>query len=537
MDKKDKIKDGIKRKAEILKKYVSIRKKLKRNVKIADLKAEGISKDAVQYYFNSLTTLEQVARDLHPTAFHDIAVDALYSQKAMADLRDTIDNCKRFVVTTAVVGCHVNDKAYAAVKNFCDARDAKMLVLVASDPAAAVGDTIDRRLQQEHIIFHDTALNSNIFISAIKLSAKHIDPITGLERIGQRNGTFIYASPKQRLHLVATSNEKLPHALMTTGAITDPNYDTDRYMSERTAYIAENDHVMGAIIVEVVDDNEYHYRQVQFQKDGSFIDLGVRYLANGKPVKVSPAAIIPGDWHSGETDPVVAGAIKDICKEMKPRVMVLHDAFDGLCINHHEDHAQILKAVRAQKNQLNLNQEIVGLAKDLDVLSNLVDQVVVVKSNHDEFLSAHYLQHGKYVEDPQNHRLALELAIAMMDGKDPLQYGVEKFGALKNRSKVRWLQRDEDFTIAGIQLGAHGDKGANGSKGSLRSMEKSYTNSVTGHSHTPGIIRGAWAVGTSSHLKLTYNEGPSSWLQTLCLVYPNGSRQLINVVEGKWRLE
>ena len=65
--------------------------------------------------------------------------------------------------------------------------------------------------------------------------------------------------------------------------------------------------------------------------------------------------------------------------------------------------------------------------------------------------------------------------------------------------------------------------------------ENAYGLSVTGHAHTPEILRGAWQVGTTSKLNLDYTKGsPSSWFQTACLVYPNGSRQLISVVDGKW---
>lgn len=509
------------------------------SVKMEDLMEAGYPPGTIKHYFPSLTKLEEVAREEYPDSFHDIDIEDLLSQKAIKELRKAVRNHKRFVVTTAVTGCSVDEKFYASIKTYCKKKDAKLLILMASDPAHTKSrggyGSIDKQLAEECVVLEDTELNSNIFLSTIKLSAKHIDPITGLDRIGQREGTFIFASPKQRMHLAATSNEKLPHALMTTGAITIPNYVTDLYMSERTAYIANNDHVMGAIIVEIVDNKEYHYRQVQsLDDDGSFIDAGNRYSPAGVQV-YNPIAIVPGDWHSGETDEDVRGVVYQLLDKFKPKYLILHDAFNGLSVNHHEEGNNILKAMRAQSNQLNIEQELRMLAKDLNKLSSFGSKIVMVKSNHDEFLSKHYLQKGKYVDDPHNHHLSLKLALSMLEGKDPLQVGVEMMGLL-DKSKVVWLKRDEDFKIAGIQLGAHGDQGPNGSKGSLRTMEKSFGMSVTGHSHTPGILRGAWAVGTSSYLKLSYNEGPSSWLHTLCLVYENGSRQLINIIDGKWCL-
>jgi hypothetical protein len=81
----------------------------------------------------------------------------------------------------------------------------------------------------------------------------------------------------------------------------------------------------------------------------------------------------------------------------------------------------------------------------------------------------------------------------------------------------------------------HGHLGANGARGGLRGFSKLGVKTIVGHSHTPGIIEGAYQVGTSSHLKLEYNDGPSSWLNTHALVYPNGKRTLINIIKGKWR--
>jgi hypothetical protein len=533
--------DKIKR-SQIIKDYADLHKKLNRAPKMDELVQKKYTKDSIKHHFSSLSKLDDEARSEHPDCFFDVAIGDIINDTAIKALRDRISKHKRFVVTTAVTGCTVDEKFYASIKSYCKHNDALLLVLVASDPAHTKVNnkggygTVDQRLTSECIVFEDTELNSNLFLSTIKLSAKHIDPTTGLDRIGQRDGTFIFASPKQRLNMVATSNIKLPHGLMTTGAITQPNYKTDMYMSERTAYLANVDHIMGALIVEIDNDLEYHFRQVQAAKDGSLIDLGTRYYPKSSPKKEAPEALVLGDWHASSTDPMVQQCTSQMLALLKPKYAVLHDAFDGLSINHHEEDNKLAKAVRFKNGMPSLEDEITILSKDLVWFSGLVDEVVVVKSNHDEFLSKHYLNKAKYAEDPQNHFYSLDLAKAMMNGEDPLRYAVERklSPPVKN---ISWLKRDEDFVVAGIQLGAHGDKGPNGSRGSLQNMEKAYGLSVTGHSHTPGILRGAWAVGTSSYLKLNYNEGPSSWLQTHCIVYKDGSRQLINMINGKWRMK
>lgn len=541
MAKRSRVAESADKKKEIVDKFAQLNQSLKRKPTMDDLAWAGFTKDSVKHHFSSLAKLESIARQAHPDLFFDVSIEDVLSDKAVNDLRKQIKKHKRFIVTSAVTGCTVDENFYKSLKIYCAVNDALLLVLMASDPAHSKGNnrggygTVDSSLTNECIVFEDTELNSNLFISTIKLSAKHIDPTTGLDRIGQRDGSFVFASPKQRLQMVATSNTKLPHALMTTGAITSPNYKTESYMSERTAYIAHHDHVMGAVVIELEDDSAYHFRQVQASRlDGSFHDLGRKYTSTGVEDD-APVAIVLGDWHSGETDPEAVRCTEEMLVALKPSTVVLHDAFNGLSINHHEDHNRIMQAIRYKRDQLVLEDEIVKFAQDLEWFCNRVDNVVIVKSNHDEFLSKHYLAEAKYVKDPHNHYYCLELAKAMIDGKDPLRFAVERISGPKI-SNVKWLHRDEDFKIAGIQLGSHGDKGPNGSRGSLRNVEKAFGISVTGHSHTPGILRGAWSVGTSSYLKLGYNQGPSSWVQSHCLVYSNGDRQLINMIGGKWHL-
>ncbi|MCK4819419.1 hypothetical protein KA005_26840, partial [bacterium] len=236
--------------------------------------------------------------------------------------------------------------------------------------------------------------------------------------------------------------------------------------------------------------------------------------------------------------PMSKAVWKDISTKLKPKSIVLHDLFDGRSINHHESDNIDSLAKRAERGYLDLLEELKFVARDLEELNQWADEIIVVKSNHDEFLKR-FLQKGNFAGDPYNYKTFLDLALHYVDtNEDPLKYGVEKLGELdaKLAKNVKWLKRDEDVKVSGIQLGAHGDKGSNGSRGGLKNMEFAYGQSVTGHSHSPEILRGAWQVGTSSKLKLSYNVGPSSWLNTSCLVYPNGQRQLINAIDGKYKI-
>jgi hypothetical protein len=249
---------------------------------------------------------------------------------------------------------------------------------------------------------------------------------------------------------------------------------------------------------------------------------------------LKPLAAVFGDVHSGDVDPTVRQVLKEICKVLNPKYIIVHDLLDGKSISHHEKRKYIKRVLLYQKDRLSLKKELDGVAKDLNDFGGWAEEIVVVKSNHDEFL-LEILEDGRFVSDPINYKICSELAVAMMEGKDPVKHGVEISGL--TAKNIRWLQRDESFELVQIECGVHGDKGPNGSRGSLKNMEASYGRCIIGHSHTPGILRGAYQVGTSSYLRLDYNNGPSSWLHTMCLLYPNGSRQLINILpNGLWRL-
>ncbi len=537
---------------KVLDKYCALAERKMAHPTRPDMHKAGYNRDRIRQLFGSHTEMKDAAKKYKPDAFKNIVEETFFTRKKFEELRTEAGKFNRYFVTTAVLGCKVFEPFYAAILNFKKRRSAMPLLLTASDPAANVSKgkkknpakwfvTLGERFPALKIVFDDMALNDNVHLSAIKLSAKQRDPVTGLNQLGQRNGSFLYGGPQQRLKYTPTSNTTLPHAMMTTGALTMAAYTTKRYMSERLAALADNEHVMGGIVVEIPDDQLFHFRQVQADRVGSFIDLAVRYMPDGTTMTVRPEALVLGDWHSGETDPAAREAFvghrNSLIMLTKPRRLVVHDGFNGRSISHHEEKNKILRAQRARENQLNLEQELRAYADDLAYLASFdfVEEVVISWSNHDAFLSR-YLETGRFMEDPQNYHLALRLSSAMIDGKNPLQFHIESLG-IKGASKIRWLSEDEDFKIANIELGAHGHRGPSGARGSLRGMLNSYGQSVSGHAHTPEILRGAWQVGTCSLLKLNYNSGPSSWLHSSCLVYGNGSRQLVNVIFGEWRLE
>jgi hypothetical protein len=498
------------------------------------MKSWGFSQSDIYNYFGTTLNLYKECSKDYPEIFDNLINDSIFTEEYTSQLKRDIKKFNRFVITTAVSGKEVDEKSLDAVKTYCKSNNAMLLVMPCEDVASRQSIfkyELDSRLKGAGFVSSDLYLNDNIHLSSIMVSAKQINPLTGLDRLAQAKGSMILSSPKQFLQFVSTSNTKLPHALMTTAAITVSDYSTDMFMSKRTSYIAEFDHVMGAIVVEIEDKDIYHFRQIQFDTKGFFYDLGKKYSKN-KVESVSETVCVFGDTHVGSHELGVNQELKNIVKEVKAKEIIVHDLFDNRFNNHHDKGKPVLRANMARKGLTKLMEEGLITAEWINDWCKEVSKITVVKSNHDEALDR-YIGEGRWLFDEVNLYDSLPLVRAVMDGEDPLKFLITKMVGLTSENKINWLKRDQDYSIYGIINDAHGDKGANGSKGSKLSLEKSYFKATIGHSHSAGILRNIYQVGTSTKMKLSYNSGPSSWTHTMCIQYPNGTRQLINIIKNK----
>ena len=509
----------------ILNEYIAFIKKHGRFPKNTELQS---TRESVRHNFKSYDILKQAAIDTG-TIDNYIFDVTLISPRDVAHIKKRLKKFNRLVITTAVSNAKVNMGALNSIRGFCKHERGHIIVMPATNTGSGDKWTIAPEVRNESVIFYDISLNSNLSILGLSANAKTSDPITGLPKLSRSRGSIICASPKQSLKFVPTGINKLPHAIMSTGAITYPEYKHSAFARSKQEYIADNDHVMGALIVELDENDTFHFRQIQFDKHGGFADLGSYYRGNRK-VKYVPSAIVLGDLHSGETDPVVLKATEDISKAMKVKEWILHDIFTGLSCNPYEMEKRILLSKRAERGELSIDREIKGVSDDLKAMTKHLNKITVVRSNHDDFINR-YLESGAYVNHPYNHRTALMLALDLLDDKNPLEEQCRRNGVPKS---VKFLGRDESYKIAGVELGQHFDKGQNGAKASLKGLEESYGACIGGHSHSAGIRGLAYQVGTSTFMQLTYNQGASSWTHTHCLLYSNGSRQLIHCINGKF---
>lgn len=520
-------------KQKIVEVYKNIVAKKKEKPKNSDFALYDINRDKISRHFGNIENLHTYMQENFKeflTQYYGSVEDILSS-----DRRPDTQTNTTYVITTAVADSKVDINFLNTLKSYCEKNNATLVIM----PCESITNSFENRTASFDKEFNDPSLfvvsedinlNENFSLCSIQVSAKQIKSITGLSRLGSREGSYVFASPKQFLEYVPSGNNRgKNYAIMTTGACTQPAYYTETFVSKRISYIAERDHTIGAIIVDILNDKKFDFRQVQADENGSFIDMGTKYNSDGNTEEVR-ANIILGDLHGTSVDEEALEYFMNKFEALEVDNLFLHDVFDGHSISHHvKDISE--KAIRT----LNSNDCLETELKLTYELLNLIDDALkptkihMVKSNHDEFLTR-YLSAGGYLSDPKNHYISLKIAPSLFEGRDVLKTAFEVATGENMPEHWAFHPRDSSIKIDTVECAAHGDLGMNGARPSLNSLEKIYGNCVIGHSHSAAIQRGVFRVGTLTKLFLGYNRGPSSWTHTCCLLYDNGQRQLINYV-------
>jgi hypothetical protein len=383
-------------------------------------------------------------------------------------------------------------------------------------------------------------LNKNLVVLGdVKTQPTASSPLTGYEGLTQGE-SGILGHTKLQFKTIATPQHRYPKVMTTTGAVTVANY-TDTKAGKLGAF----HHTLGATVVEL-DGSKFHLRQINADKAGSFYDLDRLYTPEGVSRGHRAESITFGDTHVGFVDPKVEKATfgtGGIVDTLNPKYLVFHDLHDGYSCNPHHAGNPFLNIAKHRGNR-HLVREEVKAAVDYVVKRTRGDRrSIIVPSNHDDFL-ARWLRSTDWRLDPDNAEFYLETALQIVresymgDGgseyPDAFIYWIRKLTE-KSDKKIRALNRDESFTLCGVEHGMHSDRGPNGARGSIKNLKRIGVRSTVGHSHSPGIDEGCCQGGTSTRLRLEYNGGPSSWLNTHVVLYPNGKRSLISIIDGDWR--
>lgn len=441
---------------------------------------------------------------------------------------------KRFIISSAQNNTEVNLGFLANMEAYAKHINADIHIVATrhKNPTSLNSSTEENEFWDKRILKYLDANRHDIhkyvsILSDVKVQPTAVTPMTGLQSMTGVNSCVVGHSRIQMQVLPALPGCK-PKLMLTTGTCTKKNY-TD----SKAGKMAEFHHQFGFVVVEIKDSNTFFARQVVAEENGDFCDLFFQ-VKKGKVSKITKSAgIVFGDVHHGEHDEEAMDASFDMVKRLNPAKIVLHDVLSSKSISHHD-----------QKNPFKLYEKEVNgtnsLKKELEDMSDWVAdlqkknpkrEIVVVKSNHDEH-TLRYLKEMDWRKDIKNAPEYLKYASIVLEGKAPK--GIVPYVINQKAPKVKCLDRDELYTIKNFIINNHGDKAANGSRGSLAAFAKLNFKCIVAHYHTPGRIAGALAVGTLTKLKLDYNEGPSSWLQSNVIIHENGKAQHLNIIDGEY---
>ena len=461
-------------------------------------------------------------------------------QYILAKDRQFDKSTKRFIVTWAQNNTPVNTKLLTNMEAYAEHIGADIHVIAGryKNPTSVWTQG------QENEEFWDksvlTYLDANrhdvhkfvSILSDIKVHPTAVNPLTGLHSISGVNSCVV-GSPKVQMEMIPVLEGNRPKMMLTTGAITMQNY-TD----SKSGKVGEFHHTFGFVIIEIKDGEVFFARQVTASdKNGSFTDLFYN-VNKGIVTKIDEIeGIVLGDLHIGHHDDDVLDKTFELMDELKPKHVILHDVFDGDSISHHQMKDPFIQYGKEIQGSNDLGKEIDVMMEQLNRFTKF-DNVVIVRSNHDDFVDR-WLKNEDWKKQPtfKNAPLYMDLSARLLR-----QYatGFENVkGVIPELINDRFpkfitLGRSASYKVKDWECGQHGDVGSNGSRGSLLQYRKLNTKIIVGHYHSPGRKDGAIAVGTTTKLRVGYNQGASTWLQSHVIIHKDGRAQHINFIKDNY---
>lgn len=444
----------------------------------------------------------------------------------------------RFVITSAQNDTPLHQPFWQALRNYCEQHDAQMLVVPVryKNPdsyhiAAQEGLTWPTEVLP-YLCDTNLIINDNLAIMGeVKIAATAVNPLSGLDTLsGLRSAIFGHAQLQMRM--VPTPKHKMPKQLHTTGSVSKQNYSRAKEGQK-----GRHHHNYAALIVEI-EGSQFWIRQVEY-RNGCFYDIDGKYTKDGCSFGHRASGLVLGDEHVRFYDEGVKRATfadhDSITATAKPQVLVRHDVLDFHTRSHHDRGDIIAQYEKHLEGQEDVEAELLEAAEHIDQTTPVGAENYIVSSNHHDHLRR-WLNESNPKTDLKNlhfyHRMMASVCQARMNGdyREPF----ELFMADRLGAPVKWAGPNDELLIEGIDCSQHGDRGANGARGSKRAFANASYKMVAGHSHTPCIEKGFWQVGVSAP-DLPYAKGLSSWMATHCLIYPNGGRSLVHIIKGKWR--
>jgi len=476
---------------------------------------------------------------------------------------------KRFIITWAQNNTPVHEVFFTNLEEYAKFIDADVHVIAGryKNPTSIFTDQ-NKDVWHSRVIDYLDAARHNLhkylsIMSDIKIQPTAVNPMTGLQGLSGIN-SCVFGSPKVQLEMIPVLEGCKPKMMVTTGACTIDNY-TDSKAGKK----GEFHHTLGFVIVEIKDDETFFIRQVTATESGDFSDLcydvkfkgekqeikfdtsleqmnwissnfgakPVKYVGETEITKITEIeACVLGDWHSRKLDQNIVNKTLELLGRLDPNHVILHDVFDGDSISHHEMKDPFAQYRKEIKGTNSLKDEVDEMLDSISIFEKF-KKVVIVRSNHDDFIDRWLKgEDWKKQPTPKNSMEYMEYSQILLKqyATDDKIKGVIPEIINRRYPKFITLGRSDSYIVKGWELAQHGDIGSSGTRGSLQQFRKLNTKIIVGHYHSPGRLDGAISVGTSTKLRVGYNLGPSSWLQSHVIIHKNGKAQHIHFIDGEY---
>lgn len=442
---------------------------------------------------------------------------------------------KIYLITWAQAHTPVHEKLWSNMKSYASKIGAEILVI----PGTYLNYNSNYKKMtntwDDRILEYMYAAESKIFkhlhmIPDADILPTAATPLTGMESVTGIESSII-GHPRHHMVVIPTMKNSRRKVMITTGAITVPNYRRARVGKK-----ANTHHKMGFLIAEKINNEDFVMRHVEADKNGNFQDILYK-IENGK---VTPdakwAGLVNGDTHLYWEEKAMLKEQDRLAKKGKPDYIVWHDLLDGTSINPHQFKDFVEQVIKERKG-LNCLQKELDYNKDfleerIKFAKRIEAKNVVVPSNHPEWLDR-WIRLSLGAKDQKNALLYNEFQTILFKEQAPkglYAYLLDDwFG-----EDIITLHRDDSFMIAGHECNNHGDLGANGAKGTPRTFKRLNTKLVSGDKHFPYTIDTAYGVGVTTVLDHRYNRGMSSWMQSSGIIHENGTFQHLMFAGGKF---
>ena len=496
-------------------------------------------KDCNSYFQVPLLTLPE-PEVVEPPAMNERKEPKIRLITPTVDFDEAYADKAGVVITSCINDTPINEEFFKTLVKYCESKNYQLMVIPIKyiNPSAMhTGQDATWPRQIHPYMIQSTVKRRDQFkiIGDCNIQATATHPLTGIDGLCE-GMTSIVGHPVLQLKTVPVNPWRDPIILSSTGCISVKT----QYSASKAGYRASFHHCFSAVVIEF-DDDLFHLRHLLADVTGGFADLN-EYWSVGGMLPVEVDAIVFGDEHVIFADEEVYEASfygeNSLTKLLKPRYMIRHDVFDAISVGKH-DQNNFLN--RYKKHQTPHNSIEYELGVTLDHMVNSTpdySQTLIVHSNHDDHLQQWLSTFGDpkndYINAKLYHHLMWKKIVAIEEQDDRSAFQIYSEDIFGLPSKVKFIP--DGFSLHGIQLSMHGDRGSGGARGSAMNLSKIGERSIIGHGHNAVIQSGLFQVGLSATKAMDYAKGsPSSWMHTHCILHKNGKRQLVSIINGRFR--